>query len=175
MTPAVVEKAHKTVVMVAKRWHVLEVLALAHRWTSFVEVGVFRGWTSLHMLKHCPGLRVTGVDPYMPGDGAQYGADMDATYRDVEQAFRGHGERARLLRTDSVTAAQGFRDGSTCAVFIDGDHSTEAVRRDVAAWLPKVAAGGWLLGHDWHHKSVKAGLRDFRPIILPDNVWALPR
>jgi predicted O-methyltransferase YrrM len=49
---------------------------------------------------------------------------------------------------DSALAAARFDDASLDAVFIDADHSEEAVTRDIAAWLPKVKRGGVIAGHD---------------------------
>ena len=34
-------------------------------------------------------------------------------------------------------------------VFIDGDHSYEAVREDLAAWEAKLVPGGIIAGHDF--------------------------
>jgi cephalosporin hydroxylase len=36
-----------------------------------------------------------------------------------------------------------------CLVFLDGDHSYEAVKADIQAWGPLVEEGGILCGHDW--------------------------
>lgn len=47
-------------------------------------------------------------------------------------------------------------------VFIDADHSYEAVKTDIANWAPKVKVGGMLSLHDTHqdfsHKAVAATL-----------------
>jgi predicted O-methyltransferase YrrM len=40
-------------------------------------------------------------------------------------------------------------------MFIDGDHSTEAVLRDIEIWLPKVKKGGIIAGDDIEWGSVK--------------------
>jgi Methyltransferase domain len=58
-------------------------------------------------------------------------------------------ERVRLVRCESVRAARLFDDGSLAAVYLDADHEYEAVKADIAAWGPKVAAGGVLAGHDY--------------------------
>ena len=34
-------------------------------------------------------------------------------------------------------------------VFLDAAHDYESIRDDIAAWWPKIKAGGWLAGHDY--------------------------
>lgn len=43
-----------------------------------------------------------------------------------------------------------FADNSLDFVFIDGDHSSEAIARDINMWWPKVKEGGVLAGHDYY-------------------------
>lgn len=40
------------------------------------------------------------------------------------------------------------------AVFIDGAHHDEAVRADIAAWVPKVKRNGIIYFHDYNHPNV---------------------
>jgi predicted O-methyltransferase YrrM len=42
-----------------------------------------------------------------------------------------------------------FKDESLDGVFIDADHSYEAVKKDIADWIPKIRRGGILAGHDY--------------------------
>jgi predicted O-methyltransferase YrrM len=92
----------------------------------------------------------------------------------VAKAHKG----ATLIVDDSVKAAGKIADGALDFVFIDGDHSYEGVKRDLAAWLPKVKPGGWLMGHDYGNKpdgGVKRAVDELgKPIELDcDHVWAV--
>ena len=49
----------------------------------------------------------------------------------------------------SIVAAKSFADKSLKFVFIDGEHSYEAVKSDIEAWLPKLRPGGVIAGHDY--------------------------
>lgn len=57
--------------------------------------------------------------------------------------------------------AEGFAPESCDAVFIDADHSEEAVYADVMAWAPKVKRGGILCGHDIDENGVFAAVTRF--------------
>jgi hypothetical protein len=59
------------------------------------------------------------------------------------------GERLVLDRTDTARAAEMFADGGVTLAFIDGDHSYEGCRRDIAAWRSKIKSKGLLAGHDF--------------------------
>src|ERR1039457_510805 len=55
----------------------------------------------------------------------------------------------------SVITARWFHDATFDAVFIDADHSYEAVCADILAWGPKVKVTGLLAGHDYDRPDVK--------------------
>lgn len=61
----------------------------------------------------------------------------------------------------SETAHIHFDDRSLDLVFIDGDHSYEAVRRDILQFAPKVKGGGVLSGHDYGNSDdVRRAVRE---------------
>jgi hypothetical protein len=59
---------------------------------------------------------------------------------------------------DSLSLAQTYADASLDFVFLDDDHTTPHVLKELDAWWPKVKPGGVLAGHDmnwqWVEKAV---------------------
>lgn len=49
----------------------------------------------------------------------------------------------------SEEAAEVVTDASFDFVFIDANHTYEAVAKDLWKWWPKVKPGGWMAGHDF--------------------------
>lgn len=174
-----VEKENgKKVHLAAKRWHVLEIMAKANGWQTYVELGVYKGWTLLHMLKHCPELRVIGVDAYAQPFGRNaevYPDDMEQVFKRMSDALLPYGSRAQLLRMDTREAARMHFAQRFNVVFVDADHRTENAAADISAWKPLIAPGGWLMGHDWHMESVRAAVTATlpKPTLFPDNVWGV--
>ena len=73
-----------------------------------------------------------------------------------------------------------FDDETFHLVFIDADHSEDAVLNDLRAWIPKVKRGGLITGHDYgsqKHTDVKAAVDSYfaghpHPVRLEANkVW----
>lgn len=75
------------------------------------------------------------------------------------------------IRSDSIKAAQAFRDKSIKIVFIDACHEYDCVVADIQAWLPKVQDGGILAGHDYNHgwPGVNQAVHDILGI---DNIYS---
>lgn len=57
--------------------------------------------------------------------------------------------RVILRRCCSEKGIAEIPNGSIGFAYVDGDHSYEAVLRDLEALLPKMQPGGWLCGHDY--------------------------
>jgi glycosyltransferase involved in cell wall biosynthesis len=54
-----------------------------------------------------------------------------------------------IHRMDSETASLHFQDRYLDWIYIDADHSYEAVKKDLHLWVPKVCPGGIVAGHDF--------------------------
>lgn len=61
----------------------------------------------------------------------------------------------RVVQQKSVAAAATYDDASLDFVYIDADHSYQAVKADIAAWGRKVKPGCVLAGHDYNLDGVK--------------------
>lgn len=163
------------------RGHFLAELALAHDMTRSAELGLWKGRTFSHMLKTCPKLTIIGVDAWRrrpenegkPGGQSYKKHNMGGLKKHVMTNAMEYGRRAVVLNMDTVEAASFVPDGSLDLVFIDADHTSEAVRRDIEAWRPKVKAGGFLSGHDIDWESVRSVVDEMVPgyDVGPDNVW----
>lgn len=89
--------------------------------------------------------------------------------------------KVELRLMDSPVAARCYPDGFFDMIFIDAGHSHDAVMKDIAAWSPKVRAGGVLLGHDYHPKflgvilAVNESFKTGAFELLPFHIWKVQK
>jgi hypothetical protein len=92
------------------------------------------------------------VDHWSDAEGCP-GPDTWVQSGKLFEKFMSNTERVKHIitpiRSMSVDAAKNYQDNSLDFVFIDGDHSYEACKEDILAWLPKMKTGSILAGHDY--------------------------
>ncbi len=91
---------------------------------------------------------------------AKSGRDLYAEFCDNIKIC-GVEQNIKPIRGDSAQSASLYSDQSLDFVFIDADHSQEAVARDLAAWWPKVKTTGVLAGHDYDEVGVRNAVDEF--------------
>lgn len=152
------------------RWEAILKRLPADKKIKGVEVGVYRGSTARRVLAARPLCTHVMVDPWKspkaheryakaPGIINKYSQDrFDRCYEAVCKLADKYGKRAKILRMYSKDASKLFEDKSLDYVFIDGEHSYEAVKEDIMCWLPKAKEGGWIGGHDYANVGRFAGV-----------------
>jgi hypothetical protein len=113
-----------------------------------VEVGVCQGIFSANLLSLWPGFLYC-VDPWAKILGYEEQYDHDANYESALQRLKEFEGRYEIYRQTSLNAAKAFEPESLDFVYLDANHSYEAVRDDINAWWPKVKPGGMLAGDDY--------------------------
>jgi hypothetical protein len=114
---------------------------------AIVEVGSFRGKSTAYLAagaKAGHGAPVHAVDPWdLPGNPyGKHGYSAPDVREDFESQLRAVRLWSRVTphRAFSVDAAADWDGPPIGLLFIDGDHSEAAVRADVEAWTPHLAA-----------------------------------
>lgn len=133
-----------------------------------VEVGVCKGQNIYWLLKSCLSIiKIYGIDPWMAYKDkltiTQETADQwYETTKSLLQSYVDDGF-VELLRMPSAMGALQIEDEALDFVFIDGNHSYDAVVTDLAIWLPKVRPGGIFSGHDFRPQDheVRRAVYDF--------------
>ena len=130
---------------------------------SAAEVGVQRAFFAYELLSRCPGITsYLGVDLWATQASYDDGANVDNStqgriYDEARERLKPFGDRWRLWRQDSISAAAQVPDGSLDFVYLDARHDYRSVQDDILAWAPKVRSGGILAGHDYIDASEIGG------------------
>ncbi|HET8673052.1 MAG TPA: class I SAM-dependent methyltransferase [Thermoleophilaceae bacterium] len=124
-----------------------------------VEIGVYEGSSALVLVQAMPpGSRLHLIDPFVDESGwalpAGWGATERATRRVVARAAAPReAPRVEWHVERSQDVGRRWDRGEVDFVFIDGDHSPEAVREDWDVWHPHVKSGGHVAFHDANGRS----------------------
>jgi len=118
-----------------------------------LELGTFDGRTSVHLAENAPEAEVVTIELY-PGEIPYFSG---ANRLGAVQTGRWIGHFDIENRVRQVIGDSGIidlsSDGPFDFVFIDADHSYEAVIRDTSRVLPNLSPGGVVVWHDYSTTS----------------------
>lgn len=151
------------------------------------EIGVYKGALSNMLLSELPNLHLYMIDRWQSYSDEEiknnYCSHMSLRKQEtfdkakelalkVSNKFK---DRAFIVPSDSKTASKIFIEHTLDFVFIDADHSYEAVYEDISNWLWKIKKNGWICGHDYHRESVYRAVHEWFPSVNvesdEDNTW----
>ena len=123
---------------------------LAAAKSCVVEVGVFEGATSRAMAEV---VREDGrlylVDPQFYATRMEKWLGFSASGYIAGRSVKRFGRKVRFVRMTSLQAARELELHQPAdLIFIDADHSYEAVKADFEAWATHLASGGAIAVHD---------------------------
>jgi predicted O-methyltransferase YrrM len=132
-----------------------------------VEIGSWKGRSTAWLAAgaRLAGATVYAIDPHT-GSREDPAAATLAEFR-ANLARAGLSDHVEALVMTSAEAASAV-DGPVELLFIDGDHSYEAVRLDAALWLPKLVEGGTVMFHDVGAAGYDGPRRVFRRSVCWD-------
>jgi hypothetical protein len=138
------------------------------------EIGIGYGTHAKYILKTTNVEELILVDPtkYYPNDGFAIdimnqtpevpGNNFNELYLLINNYLSPYKDRYIWHRTESLNVTNDqVPDESLDCVFVDGDHSYEAVVNDLSFWWKKIRSGGQLLGDDYWMEQVARGVNYF--------------
>ena len=139
---------------------------------TVVELGSWKGRSTVAF---CEALetrdaQVFAVDMFS-GDIAHAAAFNQAELDTFRANTAGFDFLEPIVGNTADTAGR-FPDASVDLVFIDADHSYDAVRRDIRSWHGKLKPGALMAGHDWGWITVSVAVREaFGSVGVFESIW----
>lgn len=128
---------------------------------TFVEIGTWKGKSLMYLAEKVKesgkNIKIIGIDtfegsestPTMGDNVEMQSISSDYLYETYLKNIEPLKDIITTIRGDSRVVYKQFADQSIDVLFIDGDHSYEAVKKDIELWFPKVKIGGIISGHDY--------------------------
>lgn len=168
-------------------WHewAKQTIAALSDGAVYVEVGCFLGKSTCDIARliQQSGKKIVlhAVDKFETEDPALGAPGKFAKKFELNLKAAGVRKLVRMWKKPSLEAAQQFAETSLDVVFLDADHSYEAVSADIQAWWPKLKPGGLLAGHDIHtYDSVWRAVQDEArrlgvkvTVVAEQNIWVV--
>jgi cephalosporin hydroxylase len=135
-----------------------------------VEIGVYEGastcWWSDNFMDH-PSSRLISIDPFTGNDEYRQNREKFPTLDDIELIARTNASKSKNAGKidirkgcswDLFPALNVELKQPIDILYIDGEHTPNAVCRDLALYYPLLRSGGALILDDYGHEDVQRGV-----------------
>lgn len=149
----------------------------------FVECGAWLGKSSSYLCDISKKrINIYIVDTWKGSASETDGPHSLALTHDIHSMFLSNmgNRKFTAIKKTSEEASKDFEDNSCDVVFIDMEHTFDAVLKDIQLWLPKVKVGGYIAGHDYtdHFPGVVKAVRhsfDLSEIVQKLDCWIVKK
>ena len=125
------------------------------------EIGVNKGYNASYICNIIQPKLLYLIDPwdnfFDPASGEIIGEVQYLMAQDLLKSF----SCCKIIRKISLEAVKDIPDENLDFVYIDADHSYNAVLSDCISWYPKIKKGGILSGHDFTISSIQEAVKLF--------------
>jgi hypothetical protein len=127
--------------------------------SHFVEIGAWKGKSSSYMaveiINSNKQIKFDCIDIWTDesldnsGYDHNHNTSSDFFYNMFLENIKPVRHIINPIKASSWQKAEDYPDKSIDFIFIDGDHTYDGVKKDLAAWYPKMKIGGVFAGHDY--------------------------
>lgn len=145
-----------------------------NNYKTVAEIGIGYGTHAKYILKTTNVDKIYLVDPMKYYENDLFATDIMSTtpiipgnnfnelYGLITDYLAEYKDRYTWFRNESLAIQNNqIADESLDCIFIDGDHTYNAVFADLEFWWKKLRLGGQILGDDYWMESVSSAVKDF--------------
>lgn len=125
---------------------------------KIAEIGSYKGKSTVAIASGCKDGTVYAIDTWEgsqdPRDDTSWLYKTHDVFSEFQKNIEAFGNIVPI-QMDGCKASESFPDNTFDAVFIDAEHTKEAVIKDIQSWLPKIKSGGIICGHDYKYGDAK--------------------
>ena len=158
-----------------KRRHIISQI---NQNSIIAEIGVWRGEFSNKLLEYCMPKKLILVDPWLFDEKIRGCAPQiegkeplsqkyfDDAYSETRKKFQ-NSFNVEIIKNNSVESSKKFNNEYFDYIYIDAEHTYNAVKKDLGCWYPKLKKNGYIFGDDYHWRekdgtlSVARAYQDF--------------
>ena len=164
--------------MITKFHHILRKrlaqLAWRRKYQIGAEIGVYKGEFSEILLARSSLHKLYCIDTWQ-NDAMIWKKipEPNKIYENCANRLKKFGKRVEMIQGESTQVVKQFKQHSLDFIYLDADHTYNAVLKDLQAWYNKVKPGGMFAGHDFYnrytrksrilYKGVEKALEEFLP------------
>ncbi len=154
--------------------------------STVVEVGCWLGKSLCYLLVELANrnrdVLVCGVDHFKGSEEDEmvrwmkkYATNYSIYEQCLTNCLRAGHRYFDMVPKPSLDAASMFANNSIWYLFLDASHDYKSVHKDLVAWIPKIAKGGRIGGHDYNETwpGVKKAVKELLPHAVErlDSCW----